>query len=217
MEMTELRGADYKIVERDDSVRNENGDILTRISYQQVVLLGDSPAYAAINAQIEEDCRDWLENCAARYYSKEDMKQVMAKLGLGYGSLFAVATARVAHNADGIISIRITTEWFMGSIHQTLVYGLTYYLANSAKAELRYFLWAPAGDGREQLREIACRHLEAVFGDALTRNPWDVLYRCSVSDYDYYVENGEIVLVLANYRFVSEAAGATEIHTGWMV
>ena len=143
--------------------------------------------------------------------------QVMAELGLGYGALLAVASARGAHNADGIISIRITTEWFMGSIHQSLVYGLTSYLANSAKAELRYFLWAPAGDGREQLREIACRHLEAVFGDALPSNPWDVLYRCSVSDYDYYVENGEIVLVLAYYRFVSEAAGATEIHTGWMV
>ena len=34
----------YSVLERDESIRDENGNVLTRITYQQVVLQGEDPA-----------------------------------------------------------------------------------------------------------------------------------------------------------------------------
>ena len=150
------------------------------------------------------------------YYSREDMLRIMEEKGLSYGDLFARMEARVTENAEGIISIRVTNEWFMGSIHQKLVGGLNFYLEETRDLELEELIWGGEETRRKTLRDIACRGLKEALGERLIRDPEKVLRLRREEEYDFYLENGEIVLALENYAFAGEMAGSTEIRTGLM-
>ena len=207
----------YEIVEQDNSIRNDNGDILAKVTYEQVVLLGDAPAYAAINALIEQDCMDYLANSGAYYMTAEELQSMIDLNGMGYGSLYDSVYATVIHNADGILSIRLSVDWFMGGVHNTNHYGVTYDLRTGGVANVEDLLQMSEEEALDTLSALAYFGLKDYYGDALFGDPMDVLSGYTLDDYTYYVENGELVLTFDTYEFAAGAAGAAIIHTGLMI
>lgn len=205
-------GVAYEILEMDDSLRNDNGDILILRTYGKVVLQGDDPAYEAINEQIEADHQAFLDS--ETYWTVEELEESIANGMFGYGDLMDTVSASVVHNADGYISIHMTIDWFMGGVYNCDSYGLTYDLDTGEEAKVEDILGLPADEALEQLNGLACEHLKAYYGEALFTDPMDILEQYTLEDYAFYLENGELVLTFSTYEFAPGAAGSATIHTG---
>lgn len=207
----------YEIVEQDNSIRNENGDILARVSYQQVVLLGDAPEYAAINALIEQDCLDYLATSGAYNFTAEELENMIELNGLGYDSLYDSVYAQVVHNAGGIFSIRFSVDWFMGGVHNENYYGVTYDVRTGGAAKLNDLMQMSEEEALATLNAISRDYLVEYYGDALLGDPMDKLSGYTLDDYEYHIDNGEIVVTFVTYEFAVGAAGPMKIHTGLTV
>lgn len=207
----------YEIVLRDNSIRNDNGDVLASVTYEQVVLQGSSPEIEAINELIEEDCNDFLENSSAHYYTPEELEETLEINGMDYGSLFNDAGATVTHNANGIFSIRISADWFMGGVYNADAYGLTYDVRTGREATIDGLLGLSEEDALATLNDVAYDYLVEYYGEALFCDPMEILSQYSLEDYLFYVENGELVVTFYTYEFAPGAAGAATVHTGLMI
>lgn len=205
----------YEIVEVDNSIVNENGDILVRRTYQKVVLLSDDPACAAINAWIEADCDAFLADNV--YMSVEDWEAIVEQGGYGYDAFFETAVANVTHNADGILSIRIGMDHFQGGVYNTNFYGLTYDLTTGEEAKLADLVGLPEEETLALLNDVACEGLKEYYGDALFGDPMEVLVNYTLDNYSFYVDCGELVLTFTTYEFAYGAAGPATIYTGIFV
>ena len=60
-------------------------------------------------------------------------------------------------------------------------------------------------------------YLVEYYGDALLGDPMDKLSGYTLDDYEYHIDNGEIVVTFVTYEFAVGAAGPMKIHTGLTV
>lgn len=204
--------ADFEYVLVDNSVRNENGDILVSREYVKVVLLGDDPAYASINALIEADGVTFLNSDIG--WTVEELEEVVENR-YGYDALFSDADATVVHNGNGYFSIRIDEGWFMGGVCNWNFYGLTYDLTTGKDAKIEDIMGLPADEALAQLRKLSAERLVEYYGEeGLLVEPAGILADYDLDDFRFYLENGELVLAFYTYEFACGAAGPAEIHTG---
>ena len=212
----QAESADYELVTVDNSLRNSNGDVLVSRTYVKVVLREDSPAYASINALIEEDCRTFLNSDL--YSTAEELEEMVENMGYGYNALFSDADAMVVHNGDGYLSIRIGMGWFMGGVCTYDIYGLTYDLTTGEAVKIQDILGLPDEEALKRLQEMAEELLVGYYGeDGLLMEPAEVLANYTLDDYRFYLENGELILCFYTYEFACGAAGPAMLHTGIFV
>lgn len=208
-----VEGVAYESILVDNSIRNDNDDILVRREYVKIVLLDEDPACEAINAQIEADCESFLNSDL--YWTVEELEETLESFGYGYDAFFNTAAATVLHNGDGFISIRITTDWFMGGVFNCNSYGLTYDLTTGEEARIEDVMDLPADEALEQLKELSAERLVEYYGEeGLLVDPAEVLAGYTLEDFRFYLENGELVLSFYTYEFACGAAGPANIHTG---
>lgn len=205
-------GVPYEIVLVDNSVVNENGDILVRKTYEQVVLLSDDPACQAINALIQADCDAFLADNP--YITVEDYEEQIEAGGYGYDAFRQTATATVVHNSNGLISIKIGADYFMGGVYNVNFYGFTYDLSTGEEAKLADVLDMPEEEALALVREVAAEGLTEYYGDALFGDPAEQLATYSLEHFLFFVDNGELVLAFSTYEFSYGAAGPATIYTG---
>lgn len=202
----------YEVVKRDDSYRNENGDVLVGITYEQVVLAETFPEWAAINQLIAGDYAAFLDNVAYVYDEPvEDVEARMESMGADYGDFFTNCVAEVVQNAEGIFSIRLTRDWFMGGVFNVDSFGLTFDLNTGEALTL------------DDLLNISDEELKSILAEKLMENaaalfdtPEAVLASYTMEDYIFYVENGEVVITFPTYSISYGAAGPITVHTGLM-
>ena len=203
---------DFEYVLVDNSLRNENGDVLVSREYVKVVLLGDDPAYASINALIEADCEAFLNSDIG--WTVEELEEVVGNL-YGYDALFSDADATVVHNGNGYFSIRIGEGWFMGGVCNYNYYGLTYDLTTGKEAKIEDIMGLPGDEALEQLRKLSAERLIEYYGEeGLLVEPVGILADYTLDNFRFYLENGELVLAFYTYEFACGAAGPADIHTG---
>lgn len=213
---TETAGrAVYDIFREDRSLRNENGDVLVESVYEKLALQGAAPGIAAINEAISADCdRFFRESGATAYYEPETLEQMMRDMGIAYGDLIHNAYVMVTHNRDNVLSMRVSTDWFMGGVFNEDYYGMTFDLRTGEKLSLEQLSELPAEEFERQLKQIAASWLRATYGEGLFDEPERILAEFALDDLLFYVENGEIILTFPTYTFTAGAAGASVIPTG---
>lgn len=206
--------ASYTILEHDDSVRNENGDVLVSIRYQQVLLDNSHPEWEAVNALIQESYRAFLEETAyIRETPLEQWEQMLTDMGAVYGNLMANCTARVTHNTGGILSIRMHRDWFMGGVYNGDPFALNFDLTTGEKLPLARLSDLPEEEFAAQLKQIVCDYLAQDI-DLLFEDPAIVLESYTLEDFPYCIEEGELVLLFSTYTFGPGVMGSTVIRTG---
>lgn len=205
-------GVPFDVVLVDNSIRNHNGDILVRRTYEQVVLQGDDPAIAAVNALIEADCEAFLAD--NEYMTVEDYEEIIEWGGYGYDTFLGTASVTVTHNAGGIFSFQIATEHFQGGVYNVNFYGHTYDLTNGGEANLADLLGMPEDEALAMLNEMSLQYLVDHYGEGLIVDPEEALAEYTLDRYDFFVSDGELVLCFATYEFACGAAGPTTFYTG---
>ena len=205
----------YSMVESDDSIRNDNGDVLIKILYQQIILdTTGQPQWQLINEAIRRDYSLFREEVAyLRETPPEEWERMLQDMGSLYGNLMATRSASVTNAADGILSIRVQQDWFMGGVFNHDQYGLNFNLMTGEPLSLAVLSDLPPKEFEMQLKGIICADLEQ-YKEILFEDPAVVLESYTLEDFQYYLEEGELVLTFPTYTFGPGAMGSTVIETG---
>lgn len=210
--------AEFECRTMDGSWYNENGDVLVSHVYEQVVVLGDSEAVEKINSAIEDDGRTFIDKRSIDVYeSEEELEEYLELAELDYGDLFYDASATVTHNGNGILSIRIGTDWFMGGVFNADYYGMTFDLNTGEKLNVLQVIGGDAEEVEEELNIIICEYVTEAYGPGLFDAPERILEDYSTEEYNFYVEEGQVIVTFDTYTFAPGAAGATVVPTGIMI
>lgn len=210
--------AEFEYRTMDGSWYNENGDVLVSHVYEQVVVLDDGEAAEKINRAIEDDGREFIDKRSISVYeSEEELEDYLELAELDYGDLFYDASATVTHNGDGILSIRIGTEWFMGGVFNADYYGMTFDLNTGEKLNVLQVMGGDLEAAEQKLNEIICDYVTEEYGEGLFDAPERILEDYSTEEYNFYVEEGQVIVTFDTYTFAPGAAGATVVPTGIMI
>ena len=208
----------YDIVPEDRSLKNENGDILVESVYEKAVLRGTAPETDAINTAIAGDCdRFFAESGATSYYDPETLEQMIQNMGMAYGSLIHNAYVTVTHNRDGLLSLCISTDWFMGGVFNEDYYGMTFDLRTGENLGLEQLSDLPPAELEAKLKEITAQKLREAYGEGLHSEPEEILADYTLEELLFYVRDGEVILTFPTYTFTAGTAGAAVIPTGIFV
>lgn len=207
---------EYRIM--DGSWYNGDGDVLISHVFEQVVVLDRTDAAEKINAQIEEVGEAFVSEQSYRIYeSEEEMEDYLELAGMGYGDLFYDMSAEVTHNGDGILSIRMGMDWFMGGVFNADYYGMTFDLSTGEELTVLELIGGDAEEAEQKLNEIICDYVTEEYGEGLFDAPDRILAGYSAEGYNFYVEEGQIIVTFETYTFAPGAAGATVVPTGIMI
>ena len=207
---------EYRIM--DGSWYNGDGDVLISHVFEQVVVLDRTDAAEKINAQIEEVGEAFVSEQSYRIYeSEEEMEDYLELAGMGYGDLFYDMSAEVTHNGDGILSIRMGMDWFMGGVFNADYYGMTFDLSTGEELTVLELIGGDAEEAEQKLNEIICDYVTEAYGEGLFGIPEQILAGYSAEEYNFYVEEGQIIVTFETYTFAPGAAGATVVPTGIMI
>lgn len=207
---------EYRIM--DGSWYNGDGDVLISHVFEQVVVLDRTDAAEKINAQIEEVGEAFVSEQSYRIYeSEEEMEDYLELAGMGYGDLFYDMSAEVTHNGDGILSIRMGMDWFMGGVFNADYYGMTFDLSTGEELTVLELIGGDAEEAEQKLNEIICDYVTEEYGEGLFDAPDRILAGYSAEEYNFYVEEGQIIVTFETYTFAPGAAGATVVPTGIMI
>lgn len=205
----------YSMVERNDSIRNDNGDVLITILYQRIILDSTGqPQWQNINEAILEDYNRFAADVAyLRETPAEEWEKMVQDMGSLYGNLMATRSAAVTNTEDGILSIRMQQDWFMGGVYNHDRYGLNFDLTTGEPLSLARLSDLPPEAFEDQLKQIVCAGLEK-YREILFEDPAAVLESYTLETMGFYLEEGELVLVFPTYTFGPGAMGPTVIETG---
>lgn len=208
-------GVLYSVVEHDNSIRNAEGEVLVNIRYQRVILDStQNPLWENVNEYILEDYRSFQENVAyVKETSAEEWEEMLQSTGILYGNLMANCSARVVNNSGGLFSIRMQREWFMGGVFNVDYHGLNFDLNTGEVLPLSRLSDLAEAEFEAQLKRIICAELQEDI-DFLFQDPAEVLAEYTLSDFDFYIEEGELVLTFPTYTFGPGAMGPAVIPTG---
>ena len=204
----------YSVLERDDSIRNANGDVLVSIRYQQVILDNARPQWEAVNQRIEASYQSFREETAyLQETPPEEWEKMLRDMGAVYGNFMANCTARVTHNDGEIFSIRMTRDWYMGGVYNGDPFAFNFDMTTGEQLPLTRLSDLPEAEFKAQLVQIVCDYL-APYREVLFEDPAAVMAEYTLEDFPYCIEDGELVLLFSTYTFGPGAMGATVINTG---
>ena len=209
---------EYEFRMMDGTWYNENGDVLVSHVYEQVVILDNTEAAERINAAIEEDGRNFVENQSYRLYeTDEEMEDYLEIAGLDYRDLFYDSATEVTHNSDGIFSLKMEDSWFMGSVFTLNYFGMTFDMSTGEKLNVLQVMGGDPAEAEEKLNEIICDFLTEKYGESLFDAPDRILEDYDAEEYNFYVEDGQIIVTFMTYLFAPGSEGAAVGPTGIMI
>lgn len=204
----------YSVLERDDSVRNANGDVLVSIRYQQVILDNARPQWVAVNQRLADSYQAFREETAyLQETPPEEWEKMLQEMGAVYGNFMANCTAEVTYNDGAVFSIRMTRDWYMGGVYNGDPFGFNFDVITGEELPLARLSDLPEAEFKNQLVQIVCDYL-APYREILFEDPAEVMAEYTLEDFPYCIEDGELVLLFSTYTFGPGAMGSTVIYTG---
>ena len=201
-----IESVEYQISRQDNSYRNTSDEILIENYYDQVILKGDSESISLINNTISDNMHE-------SFLKPEDMQNYAqhATSEFPYRSNY---TAEVTHNANGYISIKMLSLWYMGGVNNSIWYGMTFNLNTGSPATLTELTEIDSKTLEAQLKEKTWSYLTTEHKDELFAEAYNTLQDYTLDKFDFYVENGEIVLLFPVYTFAPGVVGSMTVPTG---
>ncbi len=205
--------AAYSILENDNSIRNDSGEILVLIQYDQVILDTAEPLWDSINDAVLQDYQAFLEETGDLHNTPvSEWEARMESMGAVYGNFLCKYTPEITQN-DGIFSICMMQEWFLGGVYTRDYYGTNFDLSTGKAVSLSQLSQLSEQDFAQQLKQIVCDTLTPD-RDSLLEDPAAILEDYTLSDFSWCIEDGELILLFPTYTFGSGAMGPTVIKTG---
>lgn len=200
--------ANYDIVVEDRSYRNDSGLVLIEHSYELVHITDICYQADQINYLLEREMESFFlseseleENASSPFVTPEN-------------PFFYTAKAQVTHNENGILSIIVKTDWMMGGVHNTDYIGSVFDLQNGHRTNLGDLTDIESDALETMLKDNAWEYLFEKYGEELWPYAEETVYSYALDEFNYYIENSEIILLFDTYELSFGAAGPFKVPTG---
>lgn len=188
------------------------GDTFVNCYYDLAAITDQTPLQGAINAALRSGYEAFL--------LQEDVGEPYAGgFDEGETNLTNGRSGELAQNADGILSLKYTTDWMMGGVGDGSPSGVTVSLKTGRLLRLGDLT---AADGsaitfrRMEDLAVAC-YRERGVPEEYIASSLTYFREKTLNDLDYYIVNNQIILCIAKYALAPGAAGSAEIPTGIFV
>ena len=184
---SEVLTSEYTTQRFDKSYKNKKGEVLIEHYYDLIQLKGNSEAAQKINNSLKAQMDS--------FFMSDDELEEMAEGAEYLGPFCYTMDAKVSHNAGGYICVITSYDWYMGGVANFGYYGFTFNLSTGKPASLAEL----TGKTRISLEnEIKTKVIE-FFAEEHRYNVVDEIKDYRLDDFEFFIENGEIVIVIPEY------------------
>lgn len=193
----------YKIEKEDVSFSNKEQNLYLGQYFEKVVILDEGESFQNINKLISQEAESFIKEAKENEAFVLDEKYASDMRYTNHHS------AHIAKNSDGILSIKMTTEWFMGGVANMDTYGLNYDLNTGEALKLNEYLKMSKTKTEEILKSETKKHIK----DGYYENAEEIIDNYKLEDFSYYISDGKLYLCYPTYTLAPGAAGAVIIET----
>lgn len=194
----------FSVKQYDNSMYDAQGVCAMRITYDQIVLNGNTPAVQKINQQLNKDREIFLRPLS------EDLKQnILSNAVYNPDSYYNTADAAVTFQSDSYLSICVSTNWYGGGVMTIDHYGLNFDLTTGNIATICMV----TGMEWDSLKPM----LKQILADFRGRHfviPDDALEQFKMEELPFFIQNGEIMIAFPTYSVAVGAEGCVIVPTG---
>lgn len=199
--------AEYTIERQDRSVTNKDGSTALSRYFDLVQLTGDTPEIQAINDSLNGHCEEFFAENSGDVPLEKRADDVWLN----------TMDAAVTQNGDGLLSVNMTRNWYMGGVANTDYQGYTYDLSTGEELGLADLTSQDPEVLADTLREIVKAYMAGQPEAGWWDDAADTVDSCSLENMIFWVDGGEIVLCFPTYALTIGAYGPVVIPTGVMV
>ncbi len=196
-----IDSVNYKIEKEDVSFSNKEQNLNLSQYFEKVVILDEGENLQNINKLISNEAESFIKEAKENEAFVLDEKYAFDMRYTNHHS------AHIAKNSDGILSIKMTTEWFMGGVANMDTYGLNYDLNTGEVLKLNEYLNMSKNETEELLKTESKKHIK----DGYYENAEEIIDNYKLEDFSYYIANETIYLCYSTYTLAPGAAGAVII------
>lgn len=205
-----VSSANYTIERVDRSYYDSSGTLQLSQYFDKVVLTDSSDNASRINELITRESDEFLANAQGNI-------DMVVEYPPYYGPYVNYATAEVTNNSDGILSIKMTTDWHMGGVYNTNVYGLNYNLNTGEELELTDVFSLSASEIESYLKSQTIEYMNSDpdrgwWNDDF-QNAWDIVNSKTLDEFDYYLQGDDIFICYPEYELGPGATGHVVIQS----
>ena len=202
-----LGEAAYEMVTEDVSFKDDAGQTLISMTYTYPVFAETVPAAQKLNEEMQT-------RVAAFVAEREQIAEHLEDPMLATDSPFHYdVTTKVTSNACNLLSLRFSTDWFMGGVYNTDTESVVYHIAKGEKQSLKDIL--PTEE--ETVRNLILEYFRSNGGQDMITDAETALAAYAYEEIPFYMENGEIIVHFGLYEFADGAFGEPVIHTGIVI
>ena len=204
-----IDSVEFEIQRQDRSYYNSAGRLVIEHYYDELVVKGDSQVAKAINASVEADQQDFFSRNTSNmdavysYYANSDPPY----------TYFNTMDGEVTYNQNDILSLRQTFDWFLGGVHNTSWYGLTFDL-NSGKRLVLSDLFPQMS--KSALSSLVKTEVKEYMDANPDRGWWEdakeQIDTMDIDTVDFCVEEGTIVVFFEVYQLTPGASGPVQVN-----
>lgn len=199
---------DYEITREDRSQYRENGTLAFEHYYDCIVVKGSGEVVQKINAAVQADMDSFL------YTMDEESLRMYTDPLPDSSYVFTTAQAEVTENSGKVFSICIWERWFMGGVVTASCYGLNFDARTGEPVYLPELYAMEEADFLLLLKETCWEYLSENYASDLWSEAQDVVFGYDLSDFYYYFQDGELVVVFQAYSISYGAMGCIKVPTG---
>ncbi len=202
----EVESVSYTVQRKSSNIYSSSDDELRHEQYYDlVVLLGDSDEESAINSLIWSDYQDRKD----QFYDKCDL---CASGNQPHIKFICTFSGQVTNNSNGVFSVKHQLDWYAGGVYNVGNYGMVFDLNTGKELSLSEL----TGLNLTGVRDLVWRNIQyyqgGLYGDA-----YSVLSGFGWDDYEYYVEDNQVVIVFSEYQLTYGAGKPPTVYTGIFV
>lgn len=202
----------YEIQRWDRSYTDSEGRDLMTYYYDYAILHSQEPAHQKISQTLYSNAEAFMTQ-----RTQEQIETPVMSIFNTISECIDTTETEVTHSGDGVFSILLTTNTYSGGNHSIKNrYGETYSLQTGELLTLSQLTQMEDDALLQALQESACAYFSdnnpIVFEDAK-----QILPNYTLDQFQFVVQDGEIVLLFKTYQFTAGVAGPQSVPTGILI
>ncbi|BCN31802.1 PdaC/SigV domain-containing protein [Anaeromicropila herbilytica] len=201
------KAASYSIKTVKETLKNDKGDIIAVISYEQPALKGNNQAITKINQSIKNDCTKTFKQYKDNLF---EYAKIASNAGDLQGSKYYCTTkCEVTYNGKATISFKMTMSWYAGGVSNKSSYGLTYNVKTGKKLALTNVVKGSSTEIKNKVMNSAKKYLNGLKGTSKEdiNNALNVVKKYKVSDFKYYLKGEKAYICFDEYELIGNYYG----------
>ncbi len=192
-----IENVNYKIEKDDVSFYNKDRNLTLTQYFEKIIITDKGKNFDNINSEIQKESDKFIVQ------AKENEAFIADE---GYASDMHYTnthSAKVFLNNDGILSIKMVTQWYMGGVHNSDEYGLNFDLNTGKKLSIENILNMSRGDAEKYIKDESKKQIQEGFFDDAPKT----IDSYNLNDFAFYLDDDYIYLCYPTYSLAPGAAG----------